>query len=143
MREIGINDGAFAVKGTGARTIVHLSVDGQKGLRLLPEASHRLYLCLEEVRGTRDATVLNVYLFGMPDEPLSRLAGSAGLFGLRMASLPGGENEGTGLTFTFDVTDFLKEPEERTDIPVGIAPVRQLPETSDISIGKVFLFLEP
>ncbi|MBO9637331.1 MAG: hypothetical protein J7576_04110 [Siphonobacter aquaeclarae] len=139
---IGVNDGALAVRGAGARTLVRISPDGRRGLRLLAEGGSRLYLRLENIRGTRDATVLNVYLFGMPDEPGSRLAGSAGLFGLRLASVPEGDNQGAGLTFVFDVTALL--PGLETDaLPVGIVPVHPLSELSDVVVERVSLFFRP
>lgn len=155
---LGASPLSLAIRGEGVRCILRLGDEGQRQLAAaFPEALHRasqdqVYLLLENIRGTRDATVLNVYInlpAGENPGPYpQRLAGSAGLFGLRMASLRYEENPGEGLTFLFDVTTQVREqvaaqPGPVAEIHLSIWPDTPLPDSSDLVVGRVSLYRIP
>ena len=97
----------------------------------------RTYLQLENVRGTRDANQLSVYINGHP-------AGVVALFGLSAASQPDGEHGGSGLTFDLDVTNIidtlhLNKELDAASLDVRIVPSRALPKGTTITVGRVGL----
>ena len=109
----------------------------------------RIYLLLEHIQGTHDATALNVYLDlpagAQPGEHRDLQAGSVGLYGLRRASIPQGLEGGPGLSFVLDVTSvFLGLPVARSPtadaLRVSILPHRKLAEPKDITIGRIAVF---
>src|SRR5438874_5945078 len=111
---LGANNEALEIRGAGAHTIVTLTPDAQRKLALgLAHASAetsplRVYLILENVRGTQDATMLTPYINlpegAKPGDHRNLLAGSVALYGLTMASVAGSENGGEGLAFILDIT---------------------------------------
>ncbi|RAK64587.1 hypothetical protein [Hymenobacter edaphi] len=148
--QLGVSAEQLPVVGAGLRTSVRLTPAGRRYLAAAAghAAPAQLYLTLENVHGTRDATVLNVYLVfseaGEAGGERQLPAGSAALYGLRRASNPQGSNR-AGLTLTFDITPLLAElrasPGLQNDgIRVSIIPDRPLPATSDIVIGRVSIF---
>lgn len=72
----------------------------------------RLFLKLENVRGSSEGGVISVYLSAQPDAagelPFDRLAGGAALFGLSAKSDVDAGHGGNGLTFIFDITDLAR-----------------------------------
>lgn len=152
---VGANQGALPVNGAGARTVVTLSpqvrnkVSASLRSASLAAPPDHIYLGLENIRGTRDATVLSAYIDlpeGVnPNDYPNLLAGSVGLFGLRRASSRTGEHGGAGLTFTFDITKivdqmFVSHGLDANSIQVAIIPHRPLPEQTDITIGRVSVY---
>jgi tyrosinase len=155
---LGANSGELEVKDSGADTVVRLADDGQRKLTALIERASaqsyvgRVYLGLENIRGTFDAAVLNTYINlpegARPADHRNLMAESAGLYGLRQASAAHGENSGPGLTFLLEITGILIElhashsfnPEE---IRVSIVPDRPLPDSITIVIGRISIFTVP
>lgn len=152
---LGANNEALEIRGAGAHTIVTLTTDARRKLALgLAHASAessplRVYLMLENIRGTQDATVLSPYLNlpegARPGDHRNLLAGSVGLYGLTMASTAGNENGGQGLAFILEITGILiqlvaTKSLEAGEIRVSIIPNRQLPDSPDIVVGRVAIF---
>src|SRR6516165_1113715 len=116
---LGVNTDELEIKGSGAHTVVRLNTDLHHNLvagranTSGDRSSDRVYLILENIRGTYDATILNVYI-DVPEDASQGdhrhlLAGSVGLYGLRRASIQHGEDGGLGLTFVLDITRILIE----------------------------------
>jgi len=152
---LGSNNEALEIRGAGAHTIVTLTPDAQRKLALgLAHASAessplRVYLMLENIRGTQDATVLTPYINlpegAKPGDHRDLLAGSVGLYGLNIASTASNENGGEGLAFILDITRIVidlvvTKSLEAGEIRVSIIPNRQLPDSTDIVIGRVAIF---
>ena len=114
---IGANHAALPIKGAGTITSVTLDADVRRKVSAsLSPASDaaepdRVFLHLENVRGTFDASVLSVYINlpegAKPGDHPELLAGSVGLFGLRKSSLPDSAHGGQGLTFVIDITKIV------------------------------------
>jgi tyrosinase len=154
---LGVNSGELEIKGSGAHTVVRLNTDVRHDL-VASRANtsggtsrDRVYLILENIRGTYDATILNVYI-NVPEDASqgdhrNLLAGSVGLYGLRRASIQHGEDGGLGLTFVLDITPILieqpaaKSP-DANEIRVSIVPHRQLPNAVEIVVGRVGIFYQ-
>jgi tyrosinase len=152
---LGASLAALPVKGSGAKTAVTLNTQVRdKVAASLASASFaqppdRVYLALENIRGTRDSSVLNVYI-NLPDGANANqhpelLAGSVGLFGLRIASSQTGEHGGSGLSFTLDISNivdrmYADKAFNMGSIAVTIIPHRPLPDASDITIGRVSVY---
>jgi hypothetical protein len=151
---MGTTANPLEINGSSAVTTVHLTSEGQgKLLDLLPATSaevphgqgQAIYLMLENVRGTHDASVLNVYLGSSehPDTADYFLVGSEALYGLRRAS------RGPGLTFLFDITRLLllaalaKKTVSDSAIYLRIVPDRPLPDSPNISVEHVNIFSIP
>ena len=152
---VGASRGTLAVKGAGARTAVTLDpevrdkVSASLRSASLTEPPDRVYLALENIRGTRDSSALNVYINlpqgANPNDHPDLHAGTVGLFGLRRASSQTGEHGGGGLTFTLDITKIvdqlhLSQALNTGSLDVAIIPHRPLPEQSDITIGRVSVY---
>jgi len=152
---LGANNEALEIRGAGAHTVVTLTSDAQRKLTLgLAHASAessplRVYLILENIRGTQDATVLTPYINlpegARPGDHRNLLAGSVGLYGLNIASTASNENAGEGLAFILDITRIMidlvaTKSLEAGEIRVSIIPNRQLPDSTDIVIGRVAIF---
>ncbi|GAA4035738.1 hypothetical protein GCM10022409_20590 [Hymenobacter glaciei] len=146
------------IKGEGARCVIRPSAESQRLLvTILPMASGQpargqVFLLLENIRGSRDATVLNVYVqlpgHDNPAQPAQWQAGSVGLFGLRMASIRHAESAGNGLTFLFDITPLLLGQLAGRQLPiaeiqVSIRPNHPLPDSSDLVVECVSIYRVP
>jgi tyrosinase len=155
---LGTNSEELEIKGSGAHTIVRFTANGRRklvtGLPNTGAASSRsrFYLMLENIRGTNDASVLNVYINlpedAHPDEHRDLMADAVGLYGLRRASIRSGQNGGSGLTFMLDITpilgEFLATKSLDPDvIRVSIFPERQLPDSSGIVVARVSIVSIP
>jgi len=152
---LGVNSDELEIKGSGAHTVVRLNTDVRHDLVASRTntsggtSRDRVYLILESIRGTYDATILNVYI-NVPEDASqgdhrNLLAGSVGLYGLRRASIQHGEDDGLGLTFVLDITPILMEqPAAKSpyanEIRVSIVPQRQLPDPADVVVGRVSIF---
>ena len=152
---LGASSRALEITGSGAHTIVKLIPDPQRKLReglanVSAETSLlRVYLMLENIRGTQDATVLSAYINlpegAKPGDHRDLLAGSVGLYGLSRASTAEDGNGGPGLTFILEITGVIidlvaTKSFDADEIRVSIVPNRQLPDSSDIVVGRVAIF---
>jgi tyrosinase len=152
---MGSNQGALSVEGAGARTVVTLSPQVREkfsaSLMLASPTAppDHIYLALENIRGTRDATALSAYINlpdgANPNDYPNLLAGTVGLFGLRKASSRSDEHGGNGLSFTLDISNIvdklhLSHALDSNSIQVAIVPSRRLPEQTDITIGRVTVY---
>jgi tyrosinase len=152
---LGVNTEELEIKGSGAHTVVRLNTDVRHDLVVSRTntsggtSRDRVYLISGNIRGTYDATILNVYINvpedASPGDHRNLLAGSVGLYGLRRASIQHGEDGGLGLTFVLDITPILieqpaaKSP-DANEIRVSIVPQRQLPDPTDVVVGRVSIF---
>jgi tyrosinase len=154
---LGASDGPLVVKGRTSQTTVKLdSSIRRKVIHSLVNASQtalpdNVYLKLENVRGTFDASVLGVYV-NLPNDAKPRdsqkfLAGNVSLFGLRGASAKDGQHGGEGLTFLLNVTRvvdslYLDKQLDVGALSVTIVPSRPLPDKADITVGRISLYRE-
>jgi tyrosinase len=150
---LGASPGAVKVTGS-VSTVLPLEPGPHRAVlaslaRKAEAALVRIYLHLENIRGTNDATALNAYLdlpaTAKPGEHRERHAGTVGLYGLRRASLPQSETGGAGLTCMLDVTEtFLALPAASSiasdELRITVVPNRPLSEDSGLVIGRVALY---
>jgi tyrosinase len=152
---LGANEGPLHIQGRVSQTSVKLdSGVKSKVIQSLAAPSEtalpdNVYLKLENVRGTSDATVLGVYV-NLPENAKPRdsrkfLAGHVALFGLRRASVKDGGHGGEGLTFLLDVTPIIDELHLAKTLDVGslrvsIVPSRALSTKADITVGRISLY---
>lgn len=149
---LGASQTLREVPGAGFETVLRLEAGAHRNLVehiVAGGAKPRVYLLLENIQGTRDATVLNAYL-GLPDgalpgEHAGLLGGSVGLYGLRRASLRHDPDGGSGLSFVLDVTEiFLGLPPARSlkdnEVRVSVVPRRTSSGADDLLVGRVALF---
>jgi tyrosinase len=143
------------VKGSAVNTLVTLDAPARakvvKSLAAPSEAAppDRVFLHLENVRGTQNAPVLSVYI-NLPDgaNPADHpelQAGSVGLFGLREASALGSKHAGQGLSFSLEITKIvdalhLNDKLDADSLRVTIVSHRPIPEQVPITIGRVSIY---
>lgn len=152
---VGANQGALAIKRTGARTAVKLDTGVRRKVSAsLANASEaalpdQVFLNLENVRGTHDAAVLSVYINlpegENPSDHPELLAGSVGLFGLRTASRKDDKHGGQGLNFVLDITKIvdtlhLENALDVESLQVRIVPHQPVPEQADITVGRISIY---
>lgn len=152
---VGASPAPLQIQGTGARTTVKLQSEARRTLTAsLTAASEtnppdRVILNLENVRGTRDAQVLSVFVNlpagEKPGDHPELLAGSVALFGLRDASFAEGEHGGQGLNFAIDISKtidalHLKNGLAGDSIDVTIVPHKNVRDDAQISIGRVSIY---
>lgn len=141
---VGANDAPLRIKSSGARATVRLdSAARGKVSASLAKASaaalpDRVYLQLENVRGTRDAYKLNVSVN-------QQNAGTVALFGLRRATLKDAEHGGEGLTFVLDITNivdnlFLDNALDLDSLDVRIMPNHAVADSAEITVGRVSVY---
>jgi tyrosinase len=122
-----------------------------------PATPDRVFLNLENVRGTNDATAFNVYI-NVPEgeDPANHpdnLAGSVGLFGVRKASKADDQHAGDGLTFVLDISHVIDKLHlagalDVAKLDVQLVPVKTGQEAvrtakpADVSIGRISVFRE-
>jgi tyrosinase len=112
-------------------------------------APERVFLNLENVRGTSDASAFDVYVgvaagHDVADHP-ELLAGSIAPFGVRKASQPDDEHGGQGLTFVLDITDIVSQLHaggslDAGELSVRLVPLRELPESAQLTVGRISIF---
>jgi tyrosinase len=114
-------------------------------------APDRVYLNLENVRGSSNSAVLSVYIDlpgqAKPADHPELFAGSVGLFGLRRASEKEGVHGGGGLSFVLDITPVvdhlhLNRAFDSDSLGVKIVPDQPIPDRSPITIGKISIYRE-
>jgi tyrosinase len=97
-----------------------------------------VFLQLENVRGTNNSNFLSVFV----NEKFVR---SVALFGIRMASLKDGAHGGSGLTFTFNITNIIDELHlddniDLNSLNVVIKTRNPLPNENDITIDRISIY---
>lgn len=153
---IGAVSHPVEIKGGGVDVTLAITSEGQKKLTAWAAtpatvAEGHIYLALETIRGTRDASILKIYI-SLPESAFRDnrdrfLAGSVGLFGLRRASAGVGESMGPGLDLLLDITPTVSSIQgakvsEIQEIHLAIVPEVELPELSVIMINRISLYLE-
>jgi tyrosinase len=152
---VGASENAIDVKGAGVRAAVTLKREVRRKIiasLAAPQAAtppDRVFLHLENVRGTQNAPVLAIYINLPPDANPSdhpdQLAGSVGLFGLRSASSPGDRHGGQGLSFTIEITRIvdslhLENQLDQDSLNVTVVPSVPLPDQAPITIGRISIY---
>jgi len=116
-----------------------------------PREPDRVFLNLENVRGSSDATVLDVYINvpegAKPTDYPDHMAGSVALFGVRKASKGDSHEAGDGLTFVVDITKVvdtlhLANNFDVSKLDVRLVPTRPVSDAAQISIGRIGVFRE-
>jgi tyrosinase len=108
----------------------------------------KAYLHVENVRGQGPPASYDIYLNapeGASEPPEKFYVGTAATFGLRRASIGNERHAGSGLHFTFDVTDVVNtlKSEERwnpEELRVTFVPSRKPSGGSEIEVGRVSLY---
>lgn len=111
----------------------------------------RVFLNLENVRGTNDAAAFRVYI-NLPegadpaDHP-ERLAGAVALFGVRKASRTDDAHAGNGLTYVLDITHIvddlhLKGSLDANALKVRIVPRATVRDADNITVDRVSVYRE-
>jgi tyrosinase len=152
---VGASQNPLLIKGSGARTTVKLNPEVRtKVSQSLTTASaknipDRVFLNLENVRGTHDASVLNVYINlpegAKPGDHPELFAGSVGLFGLRRASVVDSKHGGQGLNFVLDITKIIDTLQmnkalDVDSLEVTIVPHQPVPAQAEITVGRVSVY---
>jgi tyrosinase len=111
----------------------------------------RVFLNLEQIRGTNDAVVLDVYLNlpagADPDAHPEAFAGSVSMFGLTNACTADEAHAGDGLDAVLEITGLVDRLDLDGDglpdtLDVRIVPRRELLEQDAISIGRISVYRE-
>lgn len=152
---LGASAGSLRLGERGIHTSVKLDTGvRRKAVANLARASatalpDKAFLKLENVRGTFDAAVLEVYANVPKDEEREGggklLVGDVALFGLRRASVKDGQHAGEGLTFILDITHIIDELHvakalDRDSLEVNIVPNRALPGEAGIQVGRISIY---
>jgi len=152
---VGANEGALPIKGTRTGTTVKLAADVRRKVAAsLARASEtappdRVFLHLENVRGTHDALALGVYVNlpadANPNDHPELLAGTVGLFGLRRASRKDDEHAGDGLNFVLEITSIidalhLQNALNTDSLQVTVVPHQAVPEKAEVTVGRVGIY---
>jgi tyrosinase len=149
---VGATQGAIPLEGAEIRATVAMdSAPRKRVIKSLSAVSadapepDRVYLHLENIRGTNDATRLAVYV----DAPQGAeyVAGHVALFGVREASEPDGGHAGHGLSLVLDITNavdqmHLKKAFDVDHLSVRIVPNRPITKDEKISIGRISIYRE-
>jgi tyrosinase len=159
---VGANRGSLQLVGAEAQTSVELDPGVRQKVAasltaaakaVSPEAARpdRVFLNLENVRGTADGTVFQVYVNlpqgADPAQHPELLAGSAALFGVREASLPDEKHAGQGLTFVLDISSIvdnlhLNNALNANKLDIRILPLNPVSAEANITVGRVSVFRE-
>lgn len=152
---VGASQGALPIRGARAATAVKLApqVRGRVTASLAaPSASappDRIYLYLENVRGTQDALSLHVYINlpadARPQGHPELMVGTVGLFGLRRASRKDDQHAGNGLDFVLDATDVIDTLHLRNELNIDalhvtILPEPAVPDAGEVTVGRVSIY---
>ncbi len=148
---LGANDRALQVTSSGVRTTVRLDADVRRRVfstltsaratnspDRLTNSLDRVYLHLENVRGSIDALKLNVVVN-------QQQVGTVALFGLQRASSQDGQQGGRGLAFLFDITDivdnlFVANELDVDSLDVSIEPNNAFADLAQITVGRVSVY---
>lgn len=153
---VGSNETALPITGASTSTTVKLDREVQNRVSASLAAASaqpspdRVYLNLENVRGTRDATALSVFVNlpegSNPADHPELLAGTVGLFGLRRATVANGQHVGGGLSFLLDISPIVDQlhlsAANLDSLRVTIVPNRPVAGGADIVVGRVSVYRE-
>ena len=145
---VGASRGAVRVQGADVRASVELSPAARQPasaafLGADPSQPGRLFLNLENIRGSSDAAAFRVYVGlppdARPEQHPERLAGNIALFGVRKASLPTDEHGGGGLTFVLEITKLMARlgASVGDSLDVRLVPVKPIASSAQVSIGRI------
>ena len=154
---LGANPDGLAVGVSGASLAINLHGKArEKLIAILSRSSagtspDRIYLTLENIRGSYDASVLNVYVnppgHAAPcrDRDRDLLAGNVALYGLGQASIRPGESGGQGLDFLFDITPILlrllnTRSLDSGEIRIHVSPSRPGSGETGLVVGRAAIF---
>lgn len=152
---VGASKESMPVQGSGVRTTVTLDPAARSKVAASLAAPSetappdRVFLNLENVRGTQNASVLSVFinlpLGADPKDHPELLAGSVGLFGLRQSSQPDESHGGQGLSFSLEITRIvdalhLSDGLKQDSLQVTVVPSLPLPEQATITIGRISIY---
>lgn len=124
---IGMQNGPFFITGSGLQTVVPLDTTLMEGVRnsflkaTSTDVPNQIYLHIENVKGTLDATILNVSV-------QHQHAGHLSLYGLRKASKNNGLRDANGLTFILDITPVIKQLYQESNTPIDTLNLHILPK---------------
>ncbi|HEX8534329.1 MAG TPA: tyrosinase family protein [Allosphingosinicella sp.] len=152
---LGANDRPLSVAGAGTQASVRVAAPARAKLTEtfsnMPRGSvpDRVFLNLENVRGLSDAAAFSVYI-NLPEGERAEdhpelLAGSVALFGVSKATESDGEQAGDGITYSFEITRIidqlhLREGLDSDSLDVRIIPIKPVPESAEISIGRIGIY---
>jgi tyrosinase len=154
---VGASQAPLTIKGSQVSTSVKLDQNVRRKVSASLAAAataetatpDRVFLNLENIRGTKDATRFKVYVSlpqgANPEHYPELLAGDVSLFGVRKASLKDGEHAGQGLTHVLEISDIvdklhLRNQLDADSLDVRIVPNKPIPAGSQISVGRVSIF---
>jgi tyrosinase len=152
---VGASQEAVSVKGSAVAALISLEPTVRNrvvaSLKAASDAAppDRVFLKLENIRGVRDATALSVYINlpagANPEKHPELLAGTIGLFGLRVASSPNAKHGGAGLTFSLEITKIvdalhLDGKLHQNSLHVTIVPDKPIPNHVAIVIGRISIY---
>lgn len=135
---------SLILSGNQLSTQIALDTDIMESLsdKLLDSAdsdiNHQVFLNIENVKGTMDATILEVKVNDQTADHVS-------FFGLRKASEKSGDNEGMGLSFNFDITDIIRNHSRENDgnlnmIDIRLIPSNSVSEENAVAISKLSIY---
>lgn len=151
---------------SGAPTTARVALNAPQGPARLTLAAtgepRKVYLNIENITSTGRTTSYAVYLNPAsqtdPHENKARLAGILPMFGVKEASDPNSEHGGSGLTYSLDVTNVVRELQAQgawdpAHLNVTFAPRVQSTEKTaatqsvarpkaDIKVGRVSLYYQ-
>lgn len=138
---VGATEEPIQVGATGGRARVGV---GPSTRPARPEAAgpRRTFVTVENVTGEGLGAGVYVVLLG------EREVGRFSTFGLPETSEVGGEHAGSGLTFSFDVTEVITELEASgeggaSELEVTVRPARPVAEAAgDVSVGRIGVYRE-
>jgi tyrosinase len=152
VEPIGANSAVVRVGGEPAPTRVDLEPQAAaRGVAAMGATQRgqevtRLYLALENVRGSAPSPLLDVYV-NLPEgaDPQAHPelhAGSVTLFGLNVASRPDGDHAGNGLGYTLDITDLATRLEKAgafdpDHLRVTLVPGEQISDANPITVDRI------
>lgn len=156
---LGANDRALRLGTDGAETDMQIDTGASKRLlrsfrsealfESTPQLPDRVFLNLEDVRGTREGMLLDVYLNLPRDaDPAAHpesCVGTVSLFGLVQASRPESAHGGNGLHLKLEITPYvdalgLHPGSALQNLLVRLVPSVPLEEGDEISIGRISLY---
>jgi tyrosinase len=151
---VGASNTSLNLEGTGAQVTVQLAPAPRAKVAhsLVASAApapDRVFLNLENVQASNDATAFQVYV-GLPkgakpeDHP-ELLAGGIALFGARKASDPDGEHGGKGLTYVLEISKIvdqlhLKNSLDVDHLDVQLVPVNPVAKEDNVRIGRISIY---
>jgi tyrosinase len=157
---LGANTQSIRLSGTEARTSVALSPAVKNKVTASLQATRaaaaaartapdRVFLNLENVRGVNDAVTFSVYI-NVPEgeDPAQHPeldAGTIGLFGVRKASVRDSRHAGDGVNYVLEITSIvdalhLSGALDANQIHVRLVPLKPVPDSAQISIGRISVY---